>query len=152
MFKDALNFIGFLDEVTDALNRLPTVWNLGALFRLNSLGQGVENIMVGISRGDITRILDGIVDVASAVLPKPMTIFIDLAKFAISVILPLNEEDQIKFMDFRAQCMFRKNADQLSPAEAEQFSERYTNLASIVTIPADYARYNIGGWFGSPQC
>lgn len=152
VLKDVVNFVGFLDDVTDALNRLPTVWNLGALFRLNSLVQGMDDIRVGIEKGDLNQVLSGFVDVAVAVLPKPATIFIEVVKFAISVVLPITEEAQQAFLDFRAQCMFRKSVDQLDSGEAARFAATYGGLGSFITIPVEYARYNVGGWFGSPQC
>lgn len=152
VFKTALNFLGFLDDITDGLNRTPSVWNLGALFRLNSLGQGLDSIRIGIESGNVTRILDGVVEVAVALLPKPAAFLIDMAKTVIGVLLPMGEEDQEEFMNFRAQCMFRKNTDQLSPAEASRFVERYSIPAALVNVPLDHAKYNVGGWFGRPQC
>ena len=152
IMKTAFNVLSFLDDITNALDRLPTVWNLGALFRLNSLWQGLDNIRIGIEKGDTTKILDGVVDVTVALLPKPAAFLIDLAKTAIGVLLPMGAEDQEEFMNFRAQCMFRKNTDQLSPAEARKFVERYTLPAALVNVPIDHAKYNVGGWFGSPQC
>jgi hypothetical protein len=150
--SDVLNFIGIYDDLTHKLSDLTGVWNLDGLFRFNSLARGVTDLLEGVRRGDNSLIASGIADIVVAVLPKPYATVLDIGKYLISIVLPLNAEDQAAFIDFRAKCMFHKSSDQLSPSEAQQLVDHYSGLGAIALIPAEYARYNVGGWIGSPQC
>lgn len=141
-----------LDRMVEKLNSFPTVWRFDGLLRFKALNDGVTSIMEGVTRGDLPRIVTGIADVVTAILPKPAAAAIEIGKAIISIVLPLSNEESEKFLNFRAQCMFHKNADQMSPSEAKRFTDRYGGVSAIWNIPFDYARYNVGGWFGSPSC
>lgn len=149
---EILNAVSFSNEVTKWLDNLSKTYNLGAVLSGYQFVNGVTSILDGFKEGDTLKILDGFSDVAQTFLKGPAAIALEGAKLVISIVLPLNAEDSAKFFDFRVQCMFHKGSGDLSTNEAQQLVDRYTGVASILNIPADYARYNVGGWFGTPAC
>ena len=114
--------------------------------------RGVWEVLDGLKEGDTLKVLSGASDIGTSLLKGPPAIALEAAKLVISIFLPLSAEDEEKFFDFRVRCMFHNDSGDLTPAEAQMLVDRYTGAASIVNIPADYAKYNVGGWFGSPAC
>jgi len=147
-----LSVTSISNEVTKWLDNLSKVWNYGAVLNGGLFVKAVTEISDGLAKGDLLKTLSGVADVGTFLLQGPPAVILGVAKFAISVVLPLSVDDQTKFFNFRVRCMFHKDSGDLSRDEAQQLVNRYSGLPSIVNIPADYARYNVGGWFGAPSC
>jgi DNA-binding beta-propeller fold protein YncE len=152
---ELLNAVSFSNEVTKWLDNLSKTYNLGEVLKGFQFVNGVKNILDGFfaePTPNILKILDGFSDVGQVFVKGPAAIVLEGAKLVISIVLPLDDKESQEFFDFRVKCMFHKGSGDLSSAEAQQLVDRYTGIASIVNIPADYARYNVGGWFGAPSC
>lgn len=147
-----LSVVSISNEVTKWLDNLSNTWNLGAVLNGALFLNHVTTVLDGFKEGDILKILDGFSGIGTVLLNGPPAVVLGVAKLAISIVLPINAGDQQKFFDFRVRCMFNKDSGNLTSAEAQQLVDRYSGPASIINTPADYARYNIGGWFGSPSC
>ena len=102
--------------------------------------------------GDPVKILSGVADIGSALLKGPPAILLEGAKLAISIVLPLNDADSKNFFEFRVRCMYHKGSGDLNSNEAQGLVDRYSGLGGFGNTLSDYARYNVGGWFGSPSC
>ena len=150
--EEILNGISFSNEVTKWLDNLSKIWNLGDVLKGYEFVAGIHQFADGIRDLDLLKAVSAIPAIISPLFKGPLAILLEAGKLAISIVLPLNDTDSEEFFEFRARCMFGKDSDSLNSAEAQRLVDRYTGAASILTIPADYARYNVGGWFGRPLC
>lgn len=150
--EELLAAVSFSNEVTKWLDKLSKVWNWGAVFKGYQFIDGVKKFAEGIRDLNIAKAVQGGAEIVSTLLTGPPAVILELGKLIISIVLPLSAEESAKFFEFRARCMFNKDSEDLTITEAKEMVGRYTGAASIITIPADYARYNVGGWFGSPSC
>jgi hypothetical protein len=106
---------GFLDGILKLTDRIPTVWNVAVVFRVQSVVSGVRNIIQGVMAGNSSRVGTGAADVASALPPKTAGLLIDAAKVVMSVALPLNATDQKKLLEFRATVHVREERKRAEP-------------------------------------
>lgn len=150
--EEILNAVSFTNEVTKWLDNLSKVWNLGEVLSGAEFVAGIWQFADGIRELDLLKTVGAIPAIVSPLLKGPPAILLEAGKLVISIVLPLNAEESEKFFEFRMRCMFNKDSGSLSSAEAQRVVDRYTGWGSAVTIPADYARYNVGGWFGRPSC
>ncbi|WP_179472694.1 YVTN family beta-propeller repeat protein [Mycolicibacterium vinylchloridicum] len=147
--------LGSLDasnELTKWITNLSKVYDWSALLKGASLVQGVIKVADGLSKGDLREIGDGVTDILSVPLLGPVALVVSGVKLLVSIFYPMSDEQEEKFFSFRVRCMFHKNQDDLTPKEAQQLVDRYSLPGILVNLPVDYAKYNVGGFFGHSVC
>jgi YVTN family beta-propeller protein len=147
--------LGSLDvsnELTKWITNLSKLYDLSALLKGASLVQGVIKIADGVSNGDLRKIGDGITDILSLPLLGPVALIVSGLKLVVSIFFPMSKDDEAKFFSFRVRCMFHKDQKDLTTKEAQQLVDRYSPPALLINLPLDYAKYNVGGFFGHSVC
>lgn len=88
------------------------------------LGSGYS-LMSGMTEHDDLKTLIGGIGLAGSLLPLPLDLVVGPTLLFANMTLPTSNSDVDATVDTGAQHLFGKNADQLSPAQAQQLVDRY---------------------------
>lgn len=143
---------GYVENIAEFLKiEIPTAETF--LLKFTAGVGGLHDVIEGIFKGDSGEVLKGIATLGTAVkLPGPGGVILAIGMAIIEAFLPVSEEEQDQFLEFRAKCMFHKGLGDLSVDEASQLVKRYTGFASVANVPIDYAKYHAGDFAGVHLC